>query len=274
MPNRFYRARKLTDYLPKIDSGTSLILGLSVVVTLCNALLNQSLVMNSYHLQSWYLWTVLSSPFVIPQNSPIMVILLVGFYLYYSTGMAQGARFQAKPWLYTAAGFIFLTLINAFLPQQFLWAWLVDILVFSYFAYSLEKKRTWGRKKFLLFSASVLFGTYSLLALSLLFTQNESMHVIGLNPLHKAYFLAWGLSLGRQKLMWLNIEARSIRWLLLIFCLLELLLLPGIHGLSSFLGLVIAWTLLENLWQKSKLQSQWLDLQRDWQYLRRYWRRR
>ena len=274
MPNHFYRVPRLTDYLPKIDSGTSIVLMLSVFVTLCNALLQQNLVMTLNHLQSWYAWTLISSPFVLPRHSPFMLVLLVGFYLYYATGMAQGARFQPKPWLYTAAVFVFLALINSFLPQQFLWAWLIDVFLFSYFAYSIEKKRSWGRKKFLIFSACVLFGTYMVLALYLLISQNPTASIIGLNPLHKAYFLAWGLSLGRQKLMWLNIEARSIRWLLLIFCLLELLLLPRVHGLSGLVGLIIAWVLLENLWESNNLQKVWLELRRDWQHVQRYWRRR
>ena len=190
------------------------------------------------------------------------------------TGMIRGMRFQPQPWLYAFAIFIGLSLINSLLFYHYLWAWLIDIFFLAYFAYPLEAKRNWGAKKFLIFSASVQMTTSLILSVwILIFTPSHSV-VKGFTALHKAYLLAWALSLGRQKLMYLNVEARSLRWLLLIFCIFEALLLPIGYGLAGLVGFLVAWILLEDLWKEKNRIKTWREAQNDWNYLKYRWKHR
>jgi len=63
--------------------------------------------------------------------------------------------------------------------------------------------------------------------------------------LQRGLITAWGLQGGAQRLPWLNIAARDLRWVVLAFCALELLLAPSATSASGLAGCLAAWAYTE-----------------------------
>jgi hypothetical protein len=243
-------------WLPSKRSGVWPIMMCCAVCSILNAFMG-ALALTPLTISKGYLWVLFSTGFVLPPQGPFMLIIILGFLAYHLSGMARGAPFRPPAFIESLILFCALFLISLFFPSGLFWGWMMEGVMLVWFGCPLERRRGWGREKFMVFSATILFITYTLMGLILWIktsdlTAHHSSHASGLNPLSKGLILTWGHSLGTRKIEILNIKGTTLKWIVLAFGLFECLLISVELGLSSMIGASIAWILIDELWRPAR----------------------
>ena len=243
-------------WLPSKRSGVWPIMICCAICSLLNAY-SGALALTPLTLSHGYLWVIFSTGFVLPPQAPFMLIIILGFLAYHLSGMAGGAPFKPPIFIESLIIFCALFLIGLFFPPGLFWGWVMEGVMLVWFGRPLERRRGWGREKFMIFSTTILFVSYALIALILLIKTADlntvhSSHTSGLNPLSKGLILTWGHSLGGRKIEILNIKGATLKWIVLAFGLFECLLISFELGLSSIIGASVAWILIDELWRPAR----------------------
>lgn len=223
--------------LPPASSLLWPLWGLMAALSLVALVAPQAALLDAPALKEGRLWALLTAPLTLPPTSPLPLLLLGGLWAYSASGLSRGGGLNRAP-LYMA-----LAVTLALIPLAALFGGVVFSLVLSaltliWFAYPLERDPRRGPRGLLailavsLAAASVGGGLWVSVA-------GGVLH--GDTALQRALITAWGLSQGRRRLPWLNIEARDLRWVALAFCALELLLSPSPTAASALAATLAVW---------------------------------
>ena len=248
-------------WIPPFTSWIWRLLGICFFFTLASAQI-PSLVLSKANLDQGAVWTLFTAPFVLYPQSPLFIILILGWMIYSYGGVAsrQGKIVNWGPFIHLAVGVLGIALLEWLIPHLQPWSFILTLFMLTWFARPLE--RQWGSYRWMIFSSLLLFIPY-ICALFLCLQSSSPLRFQGLSALERGFLLAWALQQNRRIIPFLNVRGRTLSWIILVFCLFEMLLSGG-HPSSilGFLGGCTSWILIEELWSPKELKKRWIRFQK------------
>jgi hypothetical protein len=188
-------------------------------------------------------WTLITAPLATPPTSPLPLLLLGGVWVYSVSGLAQGGALRREP-LYTALAVTLSLLTLGLFLGGVAFSLTLSALTLIWFARPIERDPRRGPQGLLRLLLITLAAAGVGGALWVV-TVGGTLH--GDTALQRGLITAWGMSLGRRRLPWLNIAARDLRWVTLAFCALELLLSPSPTAASALAATLAVWMYFDYL---------------------------
>lgn len=248
-------------WIPPISSWIWRLVGVCFFFTLA-AFQLPSLVLSTTTLNQGAIWAPLTAPFVLYPHSPLFIILILGWMIYAYGGVTsrQGKIINWVPFIHLAVGVVALGLIEWLIPQLNPWSFIITLFMLNWFARPLE--RQWGSHKWFMFSLTLLVLPF-LCATVLCLMNLTSLSFKGMSSLERGFLIAWALQQNRRTIPFLNVRGRTLAWIILGFCLLEMLL-SNFHptSLLGFMGACTSWILIEELWNPKELKKRWVRFQK------------
>ena len=214
-------------WMPNSSSAIWKLLGISALMTGLDTSPKLDLILSQTGIESFHLWTIFTTGLVLRPQSPLFVLLLLGFIAAFKSGALQGSVRKPRYFAYAFGIFVILSIISTIFPPGMLWSLITEGLTLVWFGKDIERR--WGSRRFLKICIAVLSLSYLVAGLYLFLFGGPDMH--GLHPISRGLILVWGYYLGSTHLAFLNIKAVQIRWVVYAFCGFELLLQPLPFGL-------------------------------------------
>lgn len=228
-------------YLPPAGSTLALILMTLALVNVLSLLAPSITLCTQASLASGELWRLAFAPWLLPRSGALWPLLLLVFISYQASGLSTGALQSARPFWRAGVAWVALSLLNLLLGgvvwpimmSGAMWCWFGEPLR----ALSPTSRSTLQRGLLVSSLVGVIAGG---LYLSLLSAPGEVFmgDAVFIRPL----LTAWGYRAGPHRLPLLKIRGSSLKWVILAFCLFEVLLIrsPGAFaGLSATLALML-----------------------------------
>jgi len=228
-------------YLPPTGSTLALILTLLFASNLIHRLVFR-LSCSAADLESGSLWRLLTAPWVVPPSGALWPLLLMLFVAYQSSGLASGQLRSARPFWMVAVSWGSVTALDYPLGG-IIWPILMSAAMWVWFAEPLARLSPQSKSKLqraLLISSSVGIITGALY----LVVTGHLRPLTGDHLFIRPLLAAWGYRIGPHFIPVIKLRGRSLKWVVLLFCLFECLVTPSpqsFSGLGATLALALWW---------------------------------
>ena len=247
-------------WIPPFSSRIWALLGLCLFVSLASAQ-STSLILSSDSLSQGAVWSIISAPFALYPQSFFFIALLLGWLIYQYGGVTSrrtGKVVNWTPFIHLLLWIVGIEVLHLLIPQLNLWSLAFVFLTLTWFAYPLERR--WGRKKWTFFCILLIWIPFGIVSLLCLLDLTQSSFR-GLQSLERGFLLAWALQQNRRRLALLNIQGRTLAWIILGFSTFEVLISSfSTHSagfpsaLLGLLGTCTSWILIEELWKPTQIK--------------------
>ena len=193
------------------------------------------------------LWLPVTSGLIVPSAPFLSLILLLLFaYIFVIRPLERQLPFQLSQLVWFAgAALLAVELVGLFFPAGMIRGLLLNGLYLFFFARALERR--WGRRRFIHFA--LLATTLSQLAtLPWLFNHPEIVMPASTVGLDRALLYAWCVSQGRYIYFPQPLKTRVIIWILIAWCVLDLISTPMPIALLPLAGVGAAALLISGSW--------------------------
>ncbi|MEE2756630.1 MAG: rhomboid family intramembrane serine protease [Myxococcota bacterium] len=241
-----------------VGTGTIILCILTILATVVHALMpdmRATLVIDETSQFSFI--SLVANTFVVARSSLFGLLFLLGLICYFLWPYVKQIWYRARGPLIGAVltGFLIVYGLDTALGKGVGSGLLSAIIALFWFGSTLESR--WGEKRLLFFSFIVVACVNSVGALIAVsfpgsFTSiagRSSAIVHGTTPLIYAFLTVWCLMFARTRLAILNIEARTLIWVLAILGALDIVFVGRLKGLMTLTSILVAYLLVSGLWR-------------------------
>ncbi|MBV70595.1 MAG: hypothetical protein CMH52_04525 [Myxococcales bacterium] len=201
--------------------------------------------------------SIFTNTFVAARSSLFGLLFLVGLICYFLWPFVQQIWYRARGPLIgaTLTGFLIVYGLDTALGKGVGSGLLSAIIALFWFGSTLESR--WGEKRLLFFSLIVVISVNGIGALIAEFFPGSFTSIAGrsralvhgTSPLVYAFLTVWCLMFARTRLAILNIEARTLIWVLAILGALDIVFVGRLKGLMTLTSILVAYLLVSGLWR-------------------------
>lgn len=222
------------NYLPPHQSTLAWILQILVIVNLLSLLFPKLIYCTANSLLNGAFWQVCLAPWTVPPSSSIWPLFLLILISYQASGLATGRLLNTRPFWQAGLAWLILSSLNLFL-NGLVWSVVMSGAMWCWFGSSLRTLKPTSRSKLQkgLF-ISIIVGTISG-ALYLILFPTKAVLFTGDQVMIRPLLTTWGYRMGPHAVPLIKIKGFNLKWVILLFCLFETVLMPSA---TTFAGLV------------------------------------
>ena len=225
----------LTRVTPQQGTQLHALLITLALINLATSLAPNVMVCSGANLSRGFLWTLPLAPFVLPPVSGLMGLLLLGLYAYQASGaMSAGRVLDQRPLWVAGVAWGTLSLLSLLLGGV-VWSFVLTSAMLIWFAEPLSRTPL---KRLSPLTLTLAVGVGVGVIVGLLKIIGSGGALTGDHALVRGAMVAWGVRQGTRELPLIKVKGRDLKWVLLVFSVLESIFNPSPTHLSGLASVI------------------------------------